>query len=183
MNINLKTSEETKRILKKVCYGLGINNLTDIESKIDKINMVVRLIPQMENFIRQINATVNAYELDTSTNTNNQTRKLDELLKIVRKWAENYTKDDKGFIKDIHELLYIQQDESSYKSCLLEIIKLIEPKKSDSQISKQCFEHFKNLFEVNDDMKVLMKMNDLFVFWAEVNDGIGVLSRAFENLC
>jgi hypothetical protein len=45
-------------------------------------------------------------------------------------------------------------------------------------VAQQAVSHFRNLFELPSANTVIPKMNDLFVFYAEVNDGDGVSSRA-----
>jgi hypothetical protein len=50
----------------------------------------VKLIPQMEQFIREVNATVLAYNLNVSQSSSNygQVLKLSKLIEIIHEWAE-----------------------------------------------------------------------------------------------
>jgi hypothetical protein len=47
-----------------------------------------------------------------------------------------------------------------------------------TDIAQQAISHFKNLFELPSTTTVIPKMNDLFVFYAEVNDGTICLCRS-----
>lgn len=46
--------------------------------------------------------------------------------------------------------------------------------------AQQAVHHFRDLFEIRSSAAVIPKMNDLFVFWAEVTAGLGRLKEALS---
>jgi hypothetical protein len=81
------THDEMRVILKDVCNRLGITDYDNVGPCIEKIQMVVKLIPQMEQFIREVNSTVLSYSMKLSQ-TSSKTVKLTKSLETIREWAE-----------------------------------------------------------------------------------------------
>jgi hypothetical protein len=86
---------------------------------------------------------------------------------------------NKAFIEDVHKALYVPISVGSNELCLVELNRVLEaqsPSKLYAHVpadaAQQAVDHFRNLFELSSSSAVLPKMNDLFVFWAEVNDGM-----------
>jgi hypothetical protein len=74
--------------------------------------------------------------------------------------------------------LGIKVSAGSSDLCLAEMNRIMEQKISSKlydvpvDVAQQAVSHFRNLFELASVNTVIPKMNDLFVFYAEVNDGI-----------
>lgn len=103
---------------------------------------------------------------------------------MIRNWAEivSASRDQKVFVKEVHDILGLPEAVGSLQQCLAEISKQSKssPKPQNelsTDMAQQAVAHFRNLFELRDASSVLPRMNDLFVFCAEVEDGNFMLSR------
>jgi hypothetical protein len=71
----------------------------------------------------------------------------------------------------------VKKSASSFDLCIAELHRIMDQKSSrlydnvPIDTAQQAISHFRNLFELTSINAVLPKMNDLFVFNAEVNDG------------
>lgn len=77
------------------CARLSIDNLENFEESLDKIEKVIRLLPQMEIFIREVDQLVSNFQnkfIDTNTNDQksvSSSSKLNQLLLVIRNWSKS----------------------------------------------------------------------------------------------
>ncbi|KAJ3361262.1 hypothetical protein HDU91_004015 [Kappamyces sp. JEL0680] len=173
------SDDSSKAILKDVCGKLGITDYEHIGPCVEKIQLVIRLIPQMEQFIREVNATIHAYNTgeDTSMNSSGPV-KLAQSLAVIRQWASIVasSKDQLRFVADVHEKLRVTQSPGSVELCIVELERLVAatttPGAVSLESSQQAVSHLMGLFNIPNVGQVIPRMNELYVFWAEVNDGM-----------
>jgi hypothetical protein len=78
----------------------------------------------------------------------------------------------------MHKRFNIRNSPGSLELCQVELEKLFELSKSASlngltpDISQKSITHLMNLFNISTPSQVDHKINEIYVFWAEVNDGI-----------
>ncbi len=135
-----------------------------------------------------MNATITAYNINTSkdnsinSSVSPSPQKLSESLRIIRHWADNMasTSDHQKFISDIHRALQMQYSAGSLEKCLVEIQRILESSLGEAsnfkstpnlETSQKIVTHLIGLFNIEDSEQVITKMNELYVFSAEVNDG------------
>ena len=77
----------------------------------------------------------------------------------------------------MHERLNIPNSPGSLEVCKVELEKLISLSKSATlngltpDLSQQATTHFMNMFAITTPSQVEHKINEIYIFWAEVNDG------------
>ncbi|KAI8902459.1 hypothetical protein BC833DRAFT_573620 [Globomyces pollinis-pini] len=187
-NINGLTQLEATEQLKEICEKLGITDYENIGQSIDKIQLVFRLVPQMQRFIQQINATVKAYTIHAdNSNTSlsmssvNQPLKLEKSLAVIREWAELAAskKDQQAFINDVHEQLDIVASPASYEKCLVAIERLVNSHDRPQMYphipvdqAQQWVNYFQQLFGLKSLEMVRHKMDSLYIFSTEMEHGL-----------
>ena len=57
----------------------------------------------------------------------------------------------------------------------------MKDRSADTDGALNAISHFRDLFEIRSSAGVLPKMNDLYVFWAEVNAGLGKLKEVLNR--
>jgi uncharacterized protein YecA (UPF0149 family) len=108
------TEQEMKLLIQDICTRLGITDYQNVGSCIEKIEFAVKLIPQMEQFIREVNAIIFAYNLNISQSTGTQkTLKLSKSLEVVREWAESSQTNVEHKVEMINSALH-----SRYTRCI-----------------------------------------------------------------
>ena len=109
-------------------------------------------------------------------------QKLSESLKVIRNWADNMasSSEHQKFISDIHKALRIEYSAGSLEKCLIESQRNLEASLGGTvsskpapnlSVSQNIVSHLIGLFNIEDEEQVIPKMNELYVFSAEVNDG------------
>jgi hypothetical protein len=84
------SDQEMKLLIQDICTRLGITDYQNVASCIQKIEFAVKLIPQMEQFIREVNAIILSYNLNFSQSAGtHKSMKLSKSLEIIREWAES----------------------------------------------------------------------------------------------
>ena len=97
-------------------------------------------------------------------------------IEIIRTWAHESTatKEYEKFVSSLHEILFIPAGPGSLDIVLSEVEQLVDSKTSRSRIidtdSDKAVDHFKQLFPLG-KTDIKMRMNELYVFCAEVEDG------------
>jgi exonuclease VII small subunit len=75
------------------CARLSIDNLENFEDSLDKIEKVIRLIPQMEIFISEVEQLVsnlqNKFMNLNESKSMSSTLKLNQLLSVIKSWAKS----------------------------------------------------------------------------------------------
>lgn len=79
---------------------------------------------------------------------------------------------------ELHEKLGVKYSSGSFELCLVELSRMMKEGRTvggvlipESDVSQQAVSHLMGLFNINAIDQVIPKMNELYVFWAEVNDG------------
>jgi hypothetical protein len=106
-------------------------------------------------------------------------QKLSESLSIIRKWAVSMsaTLEVEKFLNDLHRILEIQSSAGSLERCVMELKRVMTLAQSsakavpDMDASQKVVLHIIGLFGIENQDQVISKMNELYVFWAEVNNG------------
>jgi hypothetical protein len=88
----------------------------------------------------------------------------------------NSSKDQVKFINDVHARLNLANSPGSLELCIAELDKILTNVSAQSQFpleaSQQAISHIMGLFNITTIAQVTPKMNEIFVFSAEVKDGI-----------
>ena len=181
--------ETSSLLLSQVCNQLGISNAQDLPQCIDRICVAVKLIPQMKQFINEITGIITAFSKDSPDQSvaSSTVYKLNHIIQQVRLWAEqaDESQEIKAFVDEIHHILGIPHSAASLALCREELKQTrTSPKALYADIpadaAQQAVGHFRDLFEIKSATGVLPRMNDLYVFWAEVNDGLSKIQQLLE---
>jgi hypothetical protein len=75
-----------------ICARLSIDDLENVEESLDKFEKVIRLLPQMEIFIREVEQLVSNFQnkFITSNDPKNKSSatKLNQLLLVINSWSK-----------------------------------------------------------------------------------------------
>ena len=75
-----------------ICARLSIDDLENVEESLDKFEKVIRLLPQMEIFIREVEQLVSNFQnkFITSNDPKNKSNstKLNQLLLVINSWSK-----------------------------------------------------------------------------------------------
>jgi hypothetical protein len=75
------------------CAKLSIDNLDNFEESLDKFEKVIRLLPQMEIFIREVDQLVsnfqNKFIPSNDLKNKSSSSKLNQLLLVIRSWSKS----------------------------------------------------------------------------------------------
>ncbi|KAJ3311714.1 hypothetical protein HDV04_003859 [Boothiomyces sp. JEL0838] len=180
-------SQEARATLLEICAKLGITDYENLSACIDRIIIVVKLVPQMEKFIRQVNATVRAYTIKDNQSQNTESMKLEQTVEVIRNWAEmaSNSKEANRFITRVHDILGIPISHGSYELCLTSMATSIlqrskSPEGIQPDFSQQALLRFIDLFEIKNTNQILTKMNELYIFWTEVNAALLKLQQVLK---
>ncbi|KAJ3270784.1 hypothetical protein HDV01_007403 [Terramyces sp. JEL0728] len=180
-------SQESRATLLEICTKLGITDYENLSACVDRIIAVVKLVPQMEKFIRQVNATVRAYNIKDTQSQNTDSMKLDQTVEIMRSWAEiaSNSKEANRFITRVHDILGIPISAGSFELCLTSMAASIlqrskSPEGIQPDFSQQALLRFIDLFEIKNTSQILNKMNELYIFWTEVNAALLKLQQVLR---
>lgn len=125
-----------------------------------------------------MNATVRAYTIKDNQSQNTESMKLEQTVEVIRNWAEmaSNSKEANRFITRVHDILGIPISHGSYELCLTSMATSIlqrskSPEGIQPDFSQQALLRFIDLFEIKNTNQILTKMNELYIFWTEVNAG------------
>lgn len=118
----------------------------------------------------------------STTSTNGRMHKLKDSLVIVQGWADSAAlgQEREAVMEELHQILGINEQIGSMEVCLAEVSKLVKRANQTTQSQGDVLTHFEALFNVQTSAQTIAKMNELYVFWAEANDGLMRLRRALK---
>ncbi|KAI8809609.1 hypothetical protein BJ742DRAFT_230856 [Cladochytrium replicatum] len=194
------TVDEARNILCHVCERLRVSDIQELASGVGAVGKVLRLVPQMQQFITKVDELVQKYDGKVSPQTNGKHdggepgkagKKLPELLHVLTRWGD--TNGDRErlseFHRQVHQMLGIVKGEHSEERCvaqLREYLKSPPPLRPQAQAPvlpvDKSFEHmivhFCNLFDVGSLKDVYPRLNELCLFWRTTNVGLARLQYA-----
>ncbi|KAJ3035768.1 hypothetical protein HK097_004119, partial [Rhizophlyctis rosea] len=111
--IDAMSLEECQDLLKDVCVKLEINDIEKLDPALDALETVIKLIPQMEEFIVQVdeavwyhqNRLINEEDQDTENSRRRVPDRLGETLDVVRGWSRSMAEVE--VLKDFRSRVYV----------------------------------------------------------------------------
>ncbi|KAL2915477.1 DNA-directed DNA polymerase alpha catalytic subunit pol1 [Polyrhizophydium stewartii] len=187
--IDTLSREQACELLKDICIKLSIRQITQIPLCVERIRVVMRLVGQMEAFIREVDTIVTAHTAGTSdARAPDAPHKLSHLVGVIRSWAENAADaaDLKAFSNRVHNELQIQRREGVSPLLCLERLRLLvrasaqsKPQTAEQQAqSTDFFVQFCQLYKVETHKEALTAMNNMFILQQEVESGLDRLRQA-----
>ena len=186
-------------ILQYVSERLDVKDIEHLADSVDQIEKAIFLIPQMQNFIQEVDKIVRRFQnrfMDTTAPTSpGVPQKLSITLDTIRSWSNLVVdvEELRRFRSWVHNILGIEEQEDSTNQCLdalrqsmsraeslahiplppektsVSVDATVEP--PDSRLIEG-INHFVDLFEIRDFDKIVPKINELFVFVSEVEGGM-----------
>ncbi|RKO88889.1 hypothetical protein BDK51DRAFT_40665 [Blyttiomyces helicus] len=197
---------EQNALNQDVCVKLEINNIEGLESALDTIETVLRLVPQMEEaylspppqFATSVHEAVWTHKSRLTGDSDSDTdrpraghpvpRKMPDTLRVVRGWARDAAEIEvlKDFRRRVLATLRVPEH-GSVQDCLAEIRNLAGGSKGTRGVrtedpndaSHKAVAQFCDLFEVRTS-EVIPRMKSLYVFWVEVQDGLDRVREALN---
>ncbi|KAI9099251.1 hypothetical protein DFS34DRAFT_616903 [Phlyctochytrium arcticum] len=181
---------ECQEMLKDVCIKLDVEDIDKLGRAVDAAEQLKRQVPQIENFVQGVYEVVwnesPQVHGDTTTTilTNSKIlQRLSDTIRVIGEWAESLRELDtlQKFRRGIHDLVGVRVGPDSGDRCVDEIRRLrssaqkhqmLSSQAMASDSSRQALNHFRDLFELGPNADVQGKMNDLYVFSAEVQSGL-----------
>ncbi|KAI8922812.1 DNA polymerase family B-domain-containing protein [Entophlyctis helioformis] len=199
--IDVIPEEQARELLKDMCLKLSVQKVEQLPFCMDRIRLVLKLIVQLENFVRSVDSIVRAHTIDEEGLPGNEDRdggygnqtaprKLTFTLEVIRQWAELAS--DAGDLKASH-LDACRPRLGSDAHCIEEIRSMVagvggglrrHPAYPNMpvDIAQQAASHFCQLYSLSMQSPTAMisQMNTLFVFQKEVEDGLDRLRSALN---
>ncbi|KND02064.1 uncharacterized protein SPPG_02567 [Spizellomyces punctatus DAOM BR117] len=188
--------EECQELLKDVCVKFDINDIDRLSTALETVETVIRLVPQMEKFIQGVDGAVWAHKSRFLGDNENEGdvqlgprlyHRLPETLEVVESWAKSIGDIEvlRDFRRRVHDIMRTRQTASSDENCLEAIRRMQSGQQQRQRVPSAgapvndaaylAVNHFRDLFELRPTEDVQAKMNDLYVFYAEVQAGLGRL--------
>ncbi|TPX37688.1 hypothetical protein SmJEL517_g00557 [Synchytrium microbalum] len=179
--------DESRDLLKDICVKLNINDIDKLLASVDTVDQVVKLVPQMQRFIEAVDTIV--WRAYVKTNgVKHQPHKLSETLAHLERWSS--VSGDIDVLRDFRERilshLRIEESPQSTMQCM-ELLRRMSINanaagsgRSDEPTPDQLVKHFRDLFEVDSQNDVYTRINELYVFSAEVQKGLRNLAEALK---
>ncbi|KAI9207494.1 uncharacterized protein BJ171DRAFT_565815 [Polychytrium aggregatum] len=194
--IDSMTLQECRELLKQICVKLEVSDADELMPGIDKIEATIRLLPQMQQFVREIDSIVWSPEkrlgllypqqgrprapdaADDGTEYSahrSRLHKLSETLVMIQAWAAGTIEleDKRRFYKQVHDRLKVPLEDGSSQECLRVIDQFFEStlrtamNAEVSEHAARMVNHFRDLFEVASGELVFSKMNEVYIFYNE----------------
>ncbi|TPX40861.1 hypothetical protein SeMB42_g03832 [Synchytrium endobioticum] len=181
--IDAMAIDECRDLLKDVCVKLNINNVDRLLAAIGTINRVMRLVPQMQKFIENVDELVWRAQEKVNCHSTHP-RKLTDTLAHLERWGTAIGDIDvlRDFRKRVLSHLHISESPQSTMQTieLLQRMSNAGGRHADEPSSEQLIKHFRDLFEVDVQQDVFTRINELYVFTAEVTKGLRNLAEALR---
>ncbi|KAI8907623.1 hypothetical protein DFJ77DRAFT_173001 [Powellomyces hirtus] len=122
--------EDARNLLKDVCVRFECDDVHNLPTVLERVEMVMRLVPQMEVFIHHISRAVSAAQMrlvddqeHDNSHKNEMYQRLPQLSKTVEEWSEKIVDVEmlRGFRTRVHKVLGVSQTRMSEEECLREI--------------------------------------------------------------
>ncbi|KAI9141638.1 hypothetical protein BKA69DRAFT_385686 [Paraphysoderma sedebokerense] len=206
--IDEMNAERCRNYLKDICIRLDINDINQVSTALSEVSKVLHLVPQMQRFIKQVDAIIWAHQhavvnvtVDQNadrSSPNPPMHKFRDTIKALQIWSEELETLDglRKFIEKIYRLLRLNdnddEDADVKALCVEEIKRLIafeknthraersKMKESEESTYTRIVNHFCNLFEITTLSGVFPKMNELYVFVSEVDVGLKQIRELLE---
>ncbi|TPX65088.1 hypothetical protein SpCBS45565_g05415 [Spizellomyces sp. 'palustris'] len=185
--------EECQELLKDVCVKFDINDIDRLSTALETVETVIRLVPQME---KGVDVAVWAHKSRFLGGNEDEGdarlgprlyHRLPETLEVVESWAKSIGDIEvlRDFRRRVHDIMRTRQTTSSDENCLEAIRRMQSGQQQRQRLPSAgapvndaaylAVNHFRDLFELRPTEDVQAKMNDLYVFYAEVQAGLGRL--------
>ncbi|KAI8816230.1 uncharacterized protein EV422DRAFT_299300 [Fimicolochytrium jonesii] len=145
-NLDTLTRDETLSLLHDICTRFEIGDVSDLPNVLEKVEVVVRLSSQWEAFLRGVERVVGGCRVRvvSGRRSRGEGRELGSRLE--------------GFLEVLEEWRGVVEESAGVKQ--------------QNETMQRDLNHFRDLFEVPPNDAVVPRMNDLYVFSAEVAQGL-----------
>ncbi|KAJ3182341.1 hypothetical protein HDU87_008504 [Geranomyces variabilis] len=191
-----------RELLKDVCVKFECNDVTALPAVLERVEICLRLVPQMDQFIQDVAAIVKDVSTRIVGDGGNPVPKaeiyhrLPHLKSAIQDWAKKMPDVEvlKDFRTRVHRALSLPQTPRSSDAVFEEIARLqtrgklnqwsspphMTAAQSESAAATLAVNRFRDLFQLRADDDVLARMNQLFVFCDDANSGIAKLRTALD---
>ncbi|KAI9025579.1 hypothetical protein DFJ74DRAFT_664783 [Hyaloraphidium curvatum] len=190
--IDLLETEECQEILKDVCLKLDVDDVSKILPTLNEVEAALKLLPQIQAFVGHVDSLVWDEGRGTAAKFSElgrlgaplPARKLADTLAALADWSElvREAKQLRSFRADVHEIAGLPESSKSDRLCIEELRqhraaadrKGRAPERIDpvDQGFARMIKHFRNLFDIPSLDAVIPRINQLYVFEAEVESGL-----------
>ncbi|KAJ3170559.1 hypothetical protein HDU88_008460 [Geranomyces variabilis] len=191
-----------RELLKVVCVRFECNDVTALPAVLERVEICLRLVPQMDQFIQDVASIVKEVSTRIVGDGGNPVpqaevyHRLPHLKSALQDWAKKMPDVEvlKDFRTRVHRALSLPQTLQSSNAVFEEIARLqtrgklnqwsspppMTTAQSESAAATLAINRFRDLFQLRPDDDVLARMNQLFVFCDDANSGIAKLRAALD---
>ncbi|KAJ3019411.1 hypothetical protein HKX48_002110 [Thoreauomyces humboldtii] len=185
---------DARELLKDVCVRFDCADVANLPGTLERVEVVMRLVPQMEAFIKDIAAVIaSARERISGPEPESQLeplQRLPELVSAIKEWGGRINDVEilRDFSAKVHNVLKVRETPGS-SDVLQEIIRLqttgevkgwSNTQAAQADATRRALDHFRDLFQVRPSVDVVPKMDELYVQFAELQSGLARLKKVLD---
>ena len=171
------SDREANEVLRQVLSILDLRNPKHLPSAVDRMQQVIRAVPNLENFIKAVRAEVNPGSADERT----LAASVDEVIPTIRQWKHRLEYYDAlvDFRDQLCQMLGLETGPTTPDFDIVGCIQIRAIKNLHGGTKE--LQYFKSLFEVTSGDEVVKVMNQVFLFVHEMKALLQVTSTQFSR--